>query len=159
MSDVDDPASGANPFLNAWTDLLSHMGVGGSGAAAPAGPAPASWSDEAMGQMQRAFLDAMAKHCDEYLRSPAYLNLMKQTMDNAMTFKQQVDRFLAEAHRAAHSPSTEDVDDVAATLRRIEDRLIGRLDALEGRIRGLEDDASTPGPGKKTATSKKTNKA
>ena len=137
MSDTNGETTAANPFADAWSSFLSQMGVPSGGRVSAATEAP-SWSDDAMRQMQRAFMDALANYCDEYLRSPAYLTLMKQTMDNALTFRQQVDTFLAEAHRATHTPSTDDLNDITAALRRIEDRLDGRLDEFERRIGAVE---------------------
>ncbi len=137
MSDTNGENTAANPFVDAWSSFLSQMGVPSTERVPAATEAP-SWSDEAMRQMQRAFMDTLAKHCDDYLRSPDYLNLMKQTMDNALTFRQQVDTFLAEAHRATHTPSTDDLNEVMAALRRIEDRLDGRLDEFERRMAAVE---------------------
>lgn len=137
MSDTNGENTVANPFVDAWSSFLSQMGVP-SAERVPAATDVPSWSDEAMRQMQRAFMDTLAKYCDDYLRSPAYLNLMKEAMDNALTFRQQVDTFLEEAHRATHTPSTDDLNEVMAVLRRIEDRLDGRLNEFERRMSAVE---------------------
>lgn len=137
MTDTPQDRSASDPFARAWGDFLSQFGIAGAAASTDEAPSP-SWSDEAMKQMQRAFMDALAKYCDEYLRSPNFLNMMKQSMDNALSFKQHVDRFLAEAHRSVHSPSVGDIDDIVGLLRTIEDRVVERVDKLEGRLRHLE---------------------
>ena len=40
-------------------------------------------------RFQSAFLDAMARYCDEYMRSPQFLAVMKQSMDGALSLRQQ----------------------------------------------------------------------
>ena len=58
----DENARVADPFTQFWSDAMSRMGMA-------AQPAPPSATD-AMKQMQRVFLDALAKYCDDFMRSP-----------------------------------------------------------------------------------------
>jgi len=108
---------------------------------------PSTWPDESVKQMQRTFFDAMAKQADEYLRSPQFLGMMKQMMDQSIAFKQQLDRFITEAYRGAQAPAQADLQDLAGTLRGIEDRLMTRIEELERRL------DATDGP-RKGATDK-----
>lgn len=109
----------------------------------PAAQQQPSWPDENVKQMQRTFFDAMAKQADEYLRSPQFLGMMKQMMDQSIAFKQQLDRFITEAYRGAQAPAQADMQDLAGTLRGIEERLMSRLEELERRL-----DVAEEGPGK-----------
>ena len=104
----------------------------------PTAPQQPSWPDENVKQMQRTFFDAMAKQADEYLRSPQFLGMMKQMMDQSIAFKQQLDRFIAEAYRGAGAPAQADMQDLAGTLRGIEDRLMSRIEELERRLEAAE---------------------
>ncbi len=149
MTDTKPDQDAAEPFARAWGDFMSRFGMADAAGSSNEAPTP-SWSDEAMKQMQRAFMDALAKYCDEFMRSPQFLNMMKQSMDNALSFKQHVDRFLTEAHRSVHSPSIGDVDDIVGLLRTIEDRVIERIDVLETRLRDVE------GPGRRKSAKRKT---
>ena len=89
--------------------------------------------------MQRAFFDTMAKQADEFLRSPQFLNMMKQMMDQSMAFKQQVDRFITEAYRGAQMPAQADMQDLTGTLHGIEERLMSRIEELERRLEEAEN--------------------
>ncbi len=152
MTDTKQDQDAAEPFARAWGDFMSQFGMAGAAGSSNEAPTP-SWSDEAMKQMQRTFLDALAKYCDEFMRSPQFLNMMKQSMDNALSFKQHVDRFLTEAHRSVHSPSIGDVDDIVGLLRTIEDRVIQRIDVLETRLRDVEGPARGKSAKRKTGSS------
>jgi len=135
MSNGSQGQGPSDPFTKAWSDLFARM-------TSPAGPAPAAqqstWPDETVKQMQRTFFDAMAKQADEFLRSPQFLTMMKQMMDQSMAFKQQVDRFITEAYRGAQMPAQADMQDLTGTLHGIEERLMSRIEELERRLEAAE---------------------
>lgn len=144
MSNGPSGQNPADPFTKAWSDFMGRM----SAAMQPAAQQqPSTWPDESVKQMQRTFFDAMAKQADEYLRSPQFLGMMKQMMDQSIAFKQQLDRFITEAYRGAQAPAQADLQDLAGTLRGIEDRLMTRIEELERRL------DATDGP-RKGATDK-----
>ena len=105
MSEADK--SPLDPFTQFWTDTMSKMGgsaaagspvmPGMGGAAGSANPFEAM-QEEAARQMRRGMLDAWAKSCEEYLGSPQFLEVMKQSMDNALAFRKQVNEFLNQAY-------------------------------------------------------------
>lgn len=135
----------SDPFTKAWSDFMGRMSAAMGQPAAQQQP---SWPDENVKQMQRTFFDAMAKQADEYLRSPQFLGMMKQMMDQSIAFKQQLDRFITEAYRGAQAPAQADMKDLADTLRGIEERLMSRIEELERRL-----DTAEEGP-RKGATDK-----
>jgi len=124
----------SEPFTQFWTDFFNRMNPGNVGMPS-AGPAP---SQDAARQMQQMFYDAMAKYFDDYMRSDQFRQMIKESMDRTIAFKQQMDQFLAQLHRGVQSPSREDLDDIGATLRSIEDRLLDRLDDIDERVADLE---------------------
>ena len=94
MSDNDHSQATADPFRQFWGDFFSRVGM------SPSAPSPAQTptpSKEAVQQMQRVFFDALAKYCDDFMRSEQFLQMMKETMDRSLAFKQQVDQFLSQA--------------------------------------------------------------
>jgi hypothetical protein len=127
--------STADPFSSFWGDFFNRVGVSPGAAAA----APAGLSSEALVQMRRAFLDALASYCDEFMRSEQFLQMMKQTMDRSLAFKRQVDQFLSNCYAAGQAPTQADVTDVAGLLRSIESRILDRLAALEQKVAAVED--------------------
>lgn len=153
MSNGPSGQNPADPFTKAWSDFMGRM----SAAMGQPVQQPSSWPDENVKQMQRTFFDAMAKQADEYLRSPQFLGMMKQMMDQSIAFKQQLDRFITEAYRGAQAPAQADLQDLAGTLRGIEERLMTRIEALERRLEDAEGprkDATDKPKGKPAARGK-----
>lgn len=138
MPDNHHSQTATDPFSQFWGDFFSRAGM--SPSAAPQAPAP---SKEAAQQMQRMFFDAMAKYCDDFMRSEQFLQMMKETMDRSLAFKQQVDQFLSQVQRGMQSPAKADMDDLAGLLRSIEERVLGRMSALEDKVAAVEETRRT----------------
>jgi hypothetical protein len=135
--------SGNDPFTRFWTECVSKMTGGGFH------PAPPPLSDEALKQMRRAFFDAWAHHCDEFMRSPAFLDGMKKAMDGALAFREQLNEFMTRALHESQAPARTDTDAIMLVLRSMEERVLDRLDRLEQRVQILDsgvEAARDPGP-------------
>lgn len=138
MSDNHHTQAATDPFQQFWGDFFSRVGM--SPAAAPQTPSP---SKEAVQQMQRMFFDALAKYCDDFMRSEQFLKMMKETMDRSLAFKQHVDQFLAQLQRGMQAPAKADLDDLGGLLRSIEERVLDRLSELELKVAAVEDTRRT----------------
>ncbi|RIK62169.1 MAG: hypothetical protein DCC65_17900 [Planctomycetota bacterium] len=138
MSNPETPhPNPAEAFTQFWSDMFSRMGMTGAGVSA--GP----MSPEGAKQMQRIFLDTMARYFDEFMRSDQFLSMMKETMDRSLAFKQQVDQFLTQLYRGAQMPAKTDVDDISGLLRSIEKNVLDRLSRLEEKVAAVEDSRPT----------------
>jgi len=135
VADTAQASSPADAFSGFWQDFLSKLGMP---AEAVAAPSPA-FSSEAVRQMQRVFLDAMAKYCDDFLRSEQFLQMMKQTMDRSLAFKQQLDQFLCQVQKGVQTPARVDLDDLAGTLRTLQQSVLARLEALEKKVAAAKE--------------------
>jgi len=142
----------ADPFTKFWTDCASKMT--GAGMA----PSPAQVSDDAMKQMRRAFFDAWAHHCDEFMRSPAFLDGMKKAMDGALAFREQLNEFMTRALHEGQAPARSDTDSIMLVLRSLEERVLDRLDRLEERVASI-DDGSPSESASQSASNKRTQAA
>ena len=128
-----DAGGGVNdPFSRFWMDLISKMSTAGFT------PPPISPQDDAFKKMRQAFFDAWAKHCDDYMHSPAFLEMMKKSMDGALAFKQELNEFLNKALHDNQMPARSDTDSILLVLRSFEERVLGRLDKLTQRVEKLE---------------------
>ena len=134
MSNNHQEQAATDAFTQFWGDVLNRMTT----AAGPMSGSMPSPGPEAMKQMQRVFLDAMAKYCDDFMRSEPFLQMMKQTMDRSLAFKQQLDHFLGAAQKGMQAPARADIDDLAGTLLKIEERVLDRLDSLETKVGAME---------------------
>ena len=138
--DANDGGATNDPFSRFWLDLMSKM------SGAPFAPTAAQMQDDTMKRMRQAFFDAWAKHCDEFLRSEAFLDVLKKSMDSALAFKQELNEFLTKALHDQQMPARSDTDSILVVLRSMEDRVLERIDRLSRRVDALELPASSGSP-------------
>ncbi len=130
MPDETHSSAGVEQFTKFWTDMMGRMAV--------PGVAPPGQSPEVMEQMRKTFFAALADHADQFMRSEQFLTAMKQSLDNSMALKQQVNQFLTRSLQAAQMPSRLDTDNIVLLLRGVEERVMGKLDELADRIKQIE---------------------
>ncbi len=129
MPDGGEANRQTDPFMAAWAQFAK----GGSW---PSGGATAG--SEVMDQMRQMFLDSMAAHADQFMRSEAFLGAMKRTVDNSLAWQQALNETLQRTLSAAQLPTKSDADHLVALVRGLEDRLVEKLDDLSQRVRRLE---------------------
>jgi len=131
------PGSGADAFTSFWTDLFSRVSVAGFGQSGP------NAQDEMMRKMRQAFFDAWGSHCEEFMRSPEFLEGMKKAMDGALAFKQQLNEFLTRALHDSQMPARSDTDSILLVLRSLEERVLARVDEQSKRLDALARQVDT----------------
>ncbi len=136
---------GSDAFTAFWNDFWNKFGSAGSP------PPPQS---EVFEKSRKAFFDAMAQSCEEFMRSEAFLRGMKQSMDHAMGWQQMMNEYLRKGVAAAQMPTREDADHVAILVRGLEERLIDRIEALEQRLSGVESAPKSKPASKRPETRK-----
>ncbi len=136
----------ADPFTKFWTEVMTKMSAAGARAASPF----AASSEDAGKQMRQAFFDAWAKYCEDFMRSEVFLEAMKKSMEGAIQFKQQVNDFLRKVMGDSPLPSRDDTESIILAVRRLEERVLDRLEELSQRVEALEEHAGakpvTPKP-------------
>ena len=78
------------------------------------------------------------------MRSEQFLTAMKQSMDNALAAKQQVNEFLTKTLHDFQMPSSSDMDNIVLVMRAMEERIVGKLEDLAKRIERLEQPQAEP---------------
>lgn len=136
MSEQDGATQTFDPFSKFWTDMMGRMGVPGG--------EPSAASNDWLKQMRKPFLDAMARQAEEFMRSEQFLTAMKQSMDNALAAKQQVNEFLTKTLHDFQMPSSSDMDNIVLVMRAMEERIVGKLEDLAKRIERLEQPQAEP---------------
>jgi len=114
---------------------------------------PETAPPELLGQIRGGLMQALTQSWQEYLRSPQFLEGMKQMMDQAVAFRKFSAEVLTKTRHATEGLAHEDLESLRATLGQMESRLARQMDALsaqigqleKGRKRARHDDAR-PGP-------------
>lgn len=143
---------GQNQFAKMWTDFAGNLAQAGA-ALSPDSPPP-----DAARQMRSAFLKAWSQYCDEFMRSPQFLEMIKQSMKGAIEFRKQLNETLGQIHHEFQGTSRQDVDQLMMAMSHLERRLIdslertaSRLDDLTKRLDHLERRIQKPSASKASA--------
>jgi hypothetical protein len=75
---------------------------------------------------------------DAYMRSPAFLQTMKQNTDLMIKIKRQSDDLTAEFARNANIPTAADISGLFERLHSVEEAILNRLARIEDRLQTIE---------------------
>jgi hypothetical protein len=123
-------------FQKMWGDSMSKI-MQGAFSSQPNSPPP-----EVLRQIRSGILQALAQSWDEFMRSPQFLEGMKQWMDNAVTFRKASNDFMAKVRNDLQAPSRDDIDSIMLTVRHMEKRLLDRLEDLGQQVSALNGRAA-----------------
>jgi hypothetical protein len=115
-------------FQQIWSDTFNKMlqlGVTFSPESAP---------PEFVRQMRSSIFQAMAQSWDEFLRSPQFLDGMKQWMESAIAFRQMSNDVLTRAKESMQTVGRTDVDAILQAIRHMEQRLNDRIEEVESKL-------------------------
>lgn len=130
---ADKGAEMAQLFTRAWMNMASQMMTAGL-SFSPDSPPP-----EAARQVRSAMFDAMGRCYDEFVRSPQFLESMRQAVDSAVLMRKQFNDFLTRVHHETQGTSRSDIDNLMVTLRHMESRLLDRIEELSGELQAVKD--------------------
>src|SRR5690348_11712941 len=101
-SNFEKTAEQAAAFQKIWADSMSKImqTAFGSGQVSP--------PPEVLKQIRSGVFEALAQSWDEFMRSPQFLESMKQWMDNAISFRKLTNDFMGKVRNEMHAPSRED---------------------------------------------------
>ena len=129
MSDENDQFTDqVAGFQKIWMDTFSRMAQTAFSFSPDAAP------PEMIRQMRSGIFQALAQSWDEYLRSPQFLEGMKQWMDNAILFRKMSNDFFTKARHETQDVAREDVDSVMLAVRHMEKRILDRMEDLSARV-------------------------
>jgi hypothetical protein len=138
---TENAASLGGEWAKLWFDMLSPM---------MPWMQPLTWEGtlpEMGRQMKSAQLKWWTDYLGQFLRSPDFLEAIRNSMTAMVKSRKDVNDWLGEARHAAQGVTSEDVDHLERMLRRHEEQLSAglrkihrRLEDLSDRIAALEDD-------------------
>jgi hypothetical protein len=103
---------------------------------------PDSAPPEVLRQIRSGIFQALAQSWEEFMRSPQFLDGMRQWMENAVAFRKMTNEFMAKVRNEVQAPSREDIDTVMLSVRHMEKRLLDRLEDLSQQVNALNGHAS-----------------
>src|SRR5436305_8048174 len=119
-------------FAELWTDLATRMAAAGMSADPNAGPA------ETARAARSSTLQALSQFADQYMRTPQFLETMKQSFDATLNFREQANDLLTKLHHELQGVARQDVDSLLSGIHQLESRIVDRLENISTRLEALE---------------------
>src|SRR5437016_2577238 len=124
-------AEQAAAFQKMWGDSMSKI-MQAAFVSEPDSPPP-----ELLRQIRGGLFQALAQSWDEFMRSPQFLEGMRQWMESAVNFRRMSNDFMARVRNELQAPSREDTDAVMLNVRHMEKRLLDQIEELSNQINEL----------------------
>jgi hypothetical protein len=146
----------SQPHGDPSADLLKQWQQFFTGVLQTAGTiSPDTMPPEMLNQIRAGMFQALSKSWEDYMRSPQFLEGMKQMMENAVAFRQMSTEFLTRARHEMQGTSRQDVDDMLLAMREMEARLTRRVDDLAAQVTTAKSRRSSGSKKPLAATKKK----
>lgn len=126
--DAKSPFDPAGIFTKMWTDLAGRMSQ--AGWTMP----PGTSSSDSAKKFRDVFLQAMTEYGEQYMRSPEFLQSMKEGFRQSIEFRKQMNDYLGHVQHEFQGPNRQDIDHVMASISRLESRLSTTLQRMETRL-------------------------
>lgn len=100
---------------------------------------PDSAPPEMLREIRSGIFQALARSWEEFMRSPQFLDGMKQWTEQVVSFRKMSNDFMANVRNELQSPSREDIDTIMLAVRHMEKRLLDRVEDLSAQVNGLKE--------------------
>jgi hypothetical protein len=124
-------AEQAAAFQKIWAESISKV-MQTAFTITPNSPPP-----EIMREMRSGIFRALAQSWEEFMRSPQFLEGMKQWMESAINFRKMTNDFMAKVRNELEAPSRDDIDTIMLSVRHMEKRLLDRIEQLSNQVNHL----------------------
>ncbi len=88
-------------------------------------------------RLQQKWLDVLGQNFDEFMRSPAFLEMMRQNVKTMTDLKKTQDQAIEETSRHFGAPLASDIHGLFERLSIIERGLLSRLESIEERLEAI----------------------
>ena len=89
-------------------------------------------------QIQRRWLDAVSRSLDDFMRTPTFLELLKNNLKAVTDLKGMHDQVVEDTARQLGMPMAKDITGLYERLHSTEQTILDRLSAIEERLSAIE---------------------
>jgi len=89
-------------------------------------------------QLQRHWLDAVSRSLDDFMRTPTFLELLKNNLKAVTDLKGMQDQVVQDTARHFGLPLAADITGLFERLNSTEQNIVNRLKAIEDRLKAIE---------------------
>jgi hypothetical protein len=109
-------------------------------------------------KLQRNWLDPIARSIDEFMRTPVFLEAMKRNLKATTDLKRLQDQVVQDGARQLGQPLAADITGLFDRLQSTEQTIIGRLQAIEEKLKAVEEKVNSS-PGHRRTSSRASDEA
>jgi hypothetical protein len=134
-----DAAAGTDPaatLFSFWTQWMEQSARGTQALL------EAMQSAGDLQQVQRNWLDPIARSMEDFMRTPVFLEAMKRNLKAATDVKRLQDQIIGDISRQLGRPLASDITGLFERLQSTEQTIVVRLQAIEDRLKAIEDKLS-----------------
>ena len=95
---------------------------------------PVSPPIEEARKLRSGLLKVLGESCEEFMRTPQFMEMMKTSLNAALTMRQFQRAGMDAIHDQFETPDKEDIDGILLAIRHVERRLLDRLEDLDERV-------------------------
>lgn len=139
MQNFEKTAEQAAAFQKIWLESTSRL-LQAAFTFTPGSPPP-----DVMRQIRSGIFSALGESWEQFMRSPEFMNSMRNWLDNAVTFRKMSNEFMAKVRNEMQAPSREDIDTIMLTVRHLEKRLLDRIEGLSDQVAQLNQQLASEG--------------
>ncbi len=129
--DSQNTRNGVDGLMSLWFDFSSKVMQAAMSASSEASP------PDAFRQMRTAYLKAWETAGQQVMRSPEFLDLMQRSMAGAVEARTRLNDAFGQAQQTLQLAGRQDVDYLAAAMRRLEQTVIEQSERTASRLRDL----------------------
>jgi hypothetical protein len=89
-------------------------------------------------QIQARWLEAVSRSLDDFMRTPAFLEILKNNLKAVTDLKGMQNQIVEDAARQFGIPMTGDITGLFERLHSTEHTIVSRLQAIEDRLKAIE---------------------
>ena len=89
-------------------------------------------------QLQRRWLDAVSRSLDDFMRTPTFLEVLKNNLKAITDFKGMQDQVVQDTARHFGLPLAADITGLFERLHSTEQNILNRLQAIEERLKAMD---------------------
>ena len=89
-------------------------------------------------QLQRRWLEAVSRSLDEFMRTPPFLELLRNNLKSITDMKGLQDQVVQDTARHFGLPLAADITGLFKRLHSTEQNIVNRLQAIEERLKAIE---------------------
>lgn len=128
---IKDSFDKAAAFQNMWMDSMAGMARVWS-QYSPENPPP-----EELKRMRQGMLNVISRSWEEFMRTPQFMEMMKESLNNAMTWQGFAKDGANRIHDTFQTSSKSDVEGILLSLRHVEKRLLDELETTQEQVEAL----------------------